>query len=512
MKLFRTICLSACLLSWATIACAENLSLPEATRTITEKELKTYVEMLADDTFEGRGAGSRGGRAAGNFLIQAMGKHGLKPAGESGFVQPFDGQLRNILGLMEGSDPALKHEVIVIGAHYDHVGYGTSKNSRGPLGYVHNGADDNASGVSALLELMQAFAAGEKPKRSVLFAFWDGEEAGLLGSKHWTAHPTIALKRIGLMINVDMIGRLRDRTLIVYGWRSGAGLRRLVSEANAETDLLVDFDWEMKDNSDHHSFYLKKIPVVMLHTGLHDDYHTPHDDVHLINTAGMEEVTRLMFQLTFAAANQPERIVYREASEKEGKTTQKLAEAPLTPPQPRLGVNWKNAENGVEITAVSPRQAADRAGLLAGDRVQEIDGRPVSDTRQLLAAILTARSTAELVIARQGVAEPLRQRVELEGSPVRVGLSWRSDDADPRGMMVTQVISGSPAYWSGLKLLDRIRAVNGTPIESSDLLLEQLSTLPSPIELVVERKGRTRRIRIDLDEVPLRQAALKPGR
>jgi len=490
--------LTATLVLLASSASAENLSLLNAMRTIQSNELKEYVDALADDTFEGRAAGARGGRAAGNYLMQEMRRFGLRPAGEDGgYAQSFPRGLRNFLGLIEGSDPDLKNEVIVVSAHYDHVGYGTAKNSRGPIGYVHNGADDNASGVAGLLEIMEAFSKGPRPKRSILFAFWDGEEAGLLGSKHWTAHPTIDLKQIALMVNVDMIGRLRDRKLIIYGWRSGPGLRRLVAEANAGIDLRLNFDWEYKNNSDHHSFFQKGIPVVMLHTGLHDDYHTPHDDAHLINVAGMEEVTRLLFKLVFEAADRQERFAFRAAAEDEAKDTQALVEAPLLPAKPRIGMRWKEVKGGVQIVSVKANGTAQQAGLRPGDRILEIDGDAVTSTRQLLGRVLTAKDSIDLLVQRGGATSPQKATVPLQGNPIRIGMSWRVDNADPTNVIVTQIVAGGPAYWSGLKTGDRVYGINEEDIVSSDALHQNLITLPSPIDLLIEREGQLRQVTIE---------------
>ena len=143
----------------------------------------------------------------------------IQPAAPDGdYFQPFLPESRNILVRLPGSDPDLKREYVVIGAHYDHVGRGNSRNSRGPIGQIHNGADDNASGTSALLELVDAFCSLDvAPKRSLLFVFWDGEEQGLLGSQYWISAPTVPLEQIRLVINIDMIGRLRDNRADVFG-------------------------------------------------------------------------------------------------------------------------------------------------------------------------------------------------------------------------------------------------------------------------------------------------------
>ncbi len=148
-----------------------------AIESVTTDEVKGHVGVLADDTFEGREAGSRGNRAAGIYIVERLKKLGIAPAGSNGSYYQTGPKSNSILGLVEGSDPQLKDEVILVGAHYDHVGYGSARNSYGPIGYIHNGADDNASGVAALLEIADAVAhLPEKPKRTILFAFWDGEE------------------------------------------------------------------------------------------------------------------------------------------------------------------------------------------------------------------------------------------------------------------------------------------------------------------------------------------------
>ncbi len=198
-------------------AAAENNAVRAALNTITSAELGHHVDVLADDAFEGREAGSRGGRAAGGYLVQLLEENHIQPAGDDGgYYQSLDGGYRNVLGMIPGRDPQLQREFIVIGAHYDHVGFGTPRNSFGPTGSIHNGADDNASGTAGVLEVLQAFTMlPEAPRRSILFAFWDGEEKGLLGSKHWTSFPTVPLKQVVLVFNADMIGRLRNNRLEV---------------------------------------------------------------------------------------------------------------------------------------------------------------------------------------------------------------------------------------------------------------------------------------------------------
>ncbi|MFP6766700.1 MAG: M20/M25/M40 family metallo-hydrolase, partial [Planctomycetaceae bacterium] len=243
---------------------AEPASPVSALDTILRQDLARHINTLASDALEGRAAGTDGGRAAGNYIVQQLRRLALRPVGSDGdFYQEFsDKGYRNILAVLPGSDPELKKEFVLVGAHYDHVGLGTKITSRGPLGQIHNGADDNASGTAAVLEIAEALSTLQPAmRRSIVFVFWDAEELGLLGSKHWMTTPTIPLTAIRLAINVDMVGRLKDRRLIVFGTRTGKGLRGFASRQNApiSDSLKLDFNWNLTANSDHHPFYKRGI-------------------------------------------------------------------------------------------------------------------------------------------------------------------------------------------------------------------------------------------------------------
>ena len=153
----------------------------------------------------------------------------------------------------------------------------------------------------------------QAPRRTILLAFWDGEEQGMLGSKHWVSKPTVPLKQVKFMINVDMIGRLRENKMDIIGTRSGLGMRKWLSEQNQSTNLRFNFVWELKGNSDHYVFFQQRIPVIMLHTGLHDNYHRPSDDPETINREGLQRITRMIFNITLDLANSDQvRIVTRQ--------------------------------------------------------------------------------------------------------------------------------------------------------------------------------------------------------
>lgn len=475
-----------------------------ALETIRSADLQNHVNALADDAMEGRFAGSKGGRAAAEYLAAHLDQAGLTPAGvDGGFFQPFRLGCRNVLGIIEGSDDALKHEFILIGAHYDHVGYGNRRNSLGPIGHVHNGADDNASGVSGVLETLDALLALPRPpKRSVLVALWDGEEEGLWGSKHFVANPTVPLDKIALVVNVDMIGRLRDQQLMVYGTRTAAGLRRFVAEVNRDASLELDFDWELKPNSDHFPFCERRIPVLLFHTGLHEDMHRPSDDAHRINAEGMQQVARLIFSAVHEAAEREQLFAFRTAAREESPRDRKQLEKPLPPPLPRLGIRWQSESDpsGLVVAAVEPGTSADRSGLQAGDRLLRIDERPATDGTQLRHRVMAAQSRVSVVVERSGATDPVTLDVALDGKPARVGISWREDAAEPGTLLITRVVPGSPASLAGLQPGDRIYAIASQPIAGTEDFIRLSNSLPGPLELTVERRGRLRTIPLDVPE------------
>ena len=481
------------------------VELTTAFHAINASDIKVHIDTLADDSFEGREAGTRGGQAAGHYLAQQLERYGLKPAGDRGsYYQQFRGNCRNILGILEGSDPERKHETIVIGAHYDHVGYGNRRNSFGPFGYIHNGADDNASGVAGVLEVIEGFLAlGQPPRRSVLFAFWDGEEQGLWGSKHWTAEPTVSLDRVVMKINADMIGHLRGNQVMIYGTRTSPGLRRLVSQSNTRTDLTLDFSWELKANSDHYSFVDRGIPVLMLHTGLNEFYHRPIDEAHRINHDGSQSVARLLFAIAHEVANQEDIPSFRPSARSERPEQLVELERPAAPRPPRFGVTLGTSDaesREVLLSHVFPGLPADRAGLKRGDVLLSFAGQRVSSIESLLVQVVKAESPAAVVVRREteGQTETVELAVPLDGSPLRLGISWREDEAEPGTMVLCEVVANSAAGLAGLQVADRIHQVGGYGFTNGDEFRRMVTGWTGPMELLFERQGRLQTVTIDL--------------
>jgi hypothetical protein len=482
----------------ARLGAAERAALAAARESITASDLRRHVAVLADDAFEGREAGTRGGHAAATYLAREFERLKLKPAaGNSSYLQPFFGNCRNLLGMIEGSDPKLRNEFVIVCAHYDHVGYGNRRNSNGPIGYIHNGADDNASGVSTVLETAEAIGLlATPPRRSILFALWDSEENGLNGSKQWIQNPTVPLSAVSLAINLDMVGRLRASRLTVYGTRTSTGLRRLLCEANRDVSLALDFDWAMKDDSDHHSFYEASVPVLMFHTGLHEDYHRPSDDVERVNTEGMQQIGRLVFNSVVAAAETPLPQRFRPQGRQENEATRLAAELALEPLPSRLGVRWSRttpSDDGVRLQWVVPGSAADRAGLRVGDHILRFAGQGVTPSR-FAALVLSAAGHVTAEVQRSGESGSHNVELQLTGSPVRVGIGWRFDQAEPTVAQVIRVVPGSPAA-SRLRLFDRIYRVNDQNFASSNDLIRLLAG-DERVTLLVEREGRMRTVEL----------------
>lgn len=395
----------------AELAAARHVA--AAAATILAGDAGRHVAALADDAFEGREAGSRGGRAAGAYIVEAIDHLGFDPAGDSGsFYQPF-GSMRNILALVRGGDPTVADELVIVSGHYDHVGYGDASNSYGPFGFVHNGADDNASGVAGLIEIAEALQAlPTRPRRSILLAFWDGEEKGLLGSYHFLRVRPEPLRdfRIVFCINLDMIGRLRGERVEVYGSRTSPGLRSLTVAANnrpGAAALELAYDWRIDPDSDHYSFIEKQIPTLMFHTGLHDNYHRPSDDVHLVNLAGLEPVARLIFATAIAVADdssgpRPFRTECRGESAASRRMLEALAAGGK---RGRWGIGTRG-DAAEPQTPVVVRVAADspaaRGGLIVGDRIMMIEGKPLVDQNDMVRRLGEAGSRVMVIVDRRG--------------------------------------------------------------------------------------------------------------
>lgn len=276
---------------------------PLSAQNIEIKKLKKHIYFLADDKLQGRATGSAELEKAAKYIEKEFKKYKLKPLGTQGFRQPFEAKVRrvtvadsirkaeNIIGFLDNGAPY----TIVIGAHYDHLGLGNFGGMREPahIGQIHNGADDNASGVAGLLELARYYSSNKvKEKYNLLFIAFSAEELGLIGSKYWTEHPTLPLDNIHWMLNMDMIGRYNpENGLAVIGYGTSSKFPTIFE--NISTPIKINKSRDGNGGSDQTSFYRKHIPVLFFHTGGHDDYHKATDDADKINYEALKAILEL---------------------------------------------------------------------------------------------------------------------------------------------------------------------------------------------------------------------------
>ncbi len=280
-------------------------------------------------------------------------------------------EIKNVAAVLEGEGP-LADETIVVGAHYDHLGRGGAGSLAPWTRDIHNGADDNASGTAALLEIAHRLAASqEKPRRRILFVAFTGEERGLLGSAHYVKHPAFPLEKTVAMINMDMVGRLNDNKLVVYGTGTAEGFEPLVDRLNETHGFKITKNESGYGPSDHTSFYAKGIPVMHLFTGTHSDYHRPSDDHDKINVEGMRRVTDLVENIVVEIAQNPERPKYLETKRPQ---TAERGKWPYFGSIP----DYASDSKGLALQDVAKNGPAAKAGLKAGDVIIEFGGQAIT--------------------------------------------------------------------------------------------------------------------------------------
>ncbi len=325
-------------------------------------------------------------------------------------LEPRMVEVRNVVAKIPGTDPTLENQVVVVGAHFDHLGHGGDGSLAPDSHEVHNGADDNASGTAAVMEVAHRFAsAGIRPERTVLFMAFTGEEKGLWGSGYYVGHPIFPLQNTVAMINMDMVGRLRDNTLTVYGTgtaREFPDFLEEVNEAQPEPFVLATIP-DGFGPSDHNSFYGAEIPVLMLFTNTHADYHRPEDDWDLINQAGLDRVVTFATDLTedlagygstdalavhyTAGAGNPHGGMAAEAGESDRPSRGYGAYFGTIP-------DMTPQEFGVRITGVREGSPAEKAGLQGGDVIVELGGKEITDLYAYTYALQDHKPGDEVVV------------------------------------------------------------------------------------------------------------------
>ncbi len=284
----------------------------------------------------------------------------------------------NVVGIIPGNDPELKNQYIILGAHFDHLGLGGpgSGSLKPDTVAVHNGADDNASGVSGVIEAGEYLSAHRNElKRSIILMAFDGEELGLLGSKHFTSEPLIDLKQVDVMINMDMIGRSVDHKLTIGGTGTSPDFEVYMGEFNRGYQFELGFSKEGYGPSDHASFYTKDIPVLFFFTGTHEDYHKPSDDWDKINAEDGQKIVSFVADVAQYYAQEDDRIAFSEAGPKEESASSRRGF------KVTFGVipSYVSQTTGMALDGVKKGGPAEQAGMKKGDVIIAIGGKEVQD-------------------------------------------------------------------------------------------------------------------------------------
>ena len=324
-------------------------------------------------------------------------------------IEQTHAQVNNVLAYLPGKTD----EYIVIGAHYDHLGRGDS-NSLAPsqIGQIHPGADDNASGTAGVLELARVFAPLKgQLDRGILFMSFSGEELGLLGSSHWVQNPTKPLDNCVAMINMDMIGRIRDNKVYVGGVGTGSTLQSILDQVQKTTPLRMEYSAGGYASSDHTSFVTKKVPVLFFFSGLHGDYHKPSDTADKINAASAVQLLDVVSGVAVQLADAPQRPEFVNVAE--AKTTAGGAGAGYGPYFGSIP-DFAEVKDGVRFSDVRPGSPAAKAGLRAGDILVQFGDKPIHNLYDFTDALRSSRvgQVVEVKVLRDG--KPLTVSVKLE--------------------------------------------------------------------------------------------------
>ena len=380
---------------------------------VLDVTIKDDVELLSSDDMEGRQTGSEGEQKAAKYIAKRFKDLGLEAKGTDHYFQAFTFKPKtdphqevkytvengdstitgtNVVGLINNN----ADHTIIIGAHYDHLGLGAEGSLHRGEQAIHNGADDNASGVAVMLDLAKKLKS-QNTKNNYLFIAFSGEEMGLLGSNYFVKNPTIDTKAVNYMINMDMVGRLKqDSTLAVYGVGTSPILKQTLKAHNTKFKLI------QKESgigpSDHTSFYNADIPVLHFFTGQHEDYHKPTDDFDKLNYEGMRTISNYIFEI-ISDLNDNGKLPFRKTKN----------ESELVPRfKVGLGVipDYLFDGKGMRIDGISEDKPAQKAGLQKGDIVIKLGDMDVTDMNSYMLALSKfEKGNATKVVVKRGDKE-----------------------------------------------------------------------------------------------------------
>jgi hypothetical protein len=413
--------LSVCAFLFATTACSSAYQTPAGPPHADSTAILRDIAYLASDALEGRLTGTPGNDSAAAYLARRYKSLGLI-APFPGYLQPFDARSaedahagrteprrsQNVVAVLRGRDAVLREEYIVVGAHFDHLGRSPAfAQDPDAKDAIRNGADDNASGTAAVLELARLFAKNP-PKRSIIFANFTGEELGLLGSQYFVEHPPVPIGRIVGMLNFDMVGRLKNDKLTVYGTATASQFKALLDSANAASSngsFQLSGIGDGFGPSDQTSFYAKDIPVLHFFTDQHEDYHRATDDVEKINSSGEARVVDLAHKVARSIANRPTHLTFVKIAAPARSMSREGSQTYLGSVPDMAATDVV----GMRLMGVRPDSPADKGGMKTGDVIVEFGGTAVKDLYSYTDALYAHQpgDVVKVVVMRDG------KRVEL---------------------------------------------------------------------------------------------------
>lgn len=380
--------------------------------TVKSISIKDDVSHLSSDAYEGRQTGTKGEQEAAKYISERFKGLGLEPKGTDGYFQAFSFKPKtephgeatyvsmaedstitgtNILGFIDNK----AESTIIIGAHYDHLGFGGEGSLyRDEDKAIHNGADDNASGVSVMLNLASRLKKANT-NNNYLFMAFSGEEMGLLGSNYFVKNPTFDIKKANYMFNMDMVGRLKaDSTLAVYGTGTSPRFNQTLNAVNTDFKLIMNESGV--GPSDHTSFYLTDIPVLHFFTGQHEDYHKPSDDWDKLNYEGMELISNYLFNI-ISDLDKAGKLSFRKTKNESGEVPRFKVGLGVIP-------DYLYDGKGMRIDGVSEDKPAQKAGLQKGDIVIKLGDSTIVDMMSYMRAlsVFNEGDSTKVVVDRNG--------------------------------------------------------------------------------------------------------------
>ncbi|MCX7551271.1 M28 family peptidase [Xanthomarina sp. F2636L] len=376
-----------------------------------ENKIKEDVIFLSDDKLEGRETGTKGEQEAAAYIVERFNQLGLEGKGTDGFYQAFTFKPKtdphsevsytvnpedstvtgtNVLGYIDNQ----AENTIIIGAHYDHLGYGSDGSLHRGEREIHNGADDNASGVAVMIDLAAKLKQANTSNNYLFMAF-SGEEMGLLGSNYFTKNSTLDLSKANYMINMDMVGRLKqDSTLAVYGVGTSPRWKQTLSATNPGFKLIENESGV--GPSDHTSFYLQDIPVLHFFTGQHDDYHKPGDDAEKLNYEGMDAISNYIFDI-ITELDKSGKLAFRKTKNESEETPRFKVGLGVVP-------DYLYDGEGMRVDGISEDKPAQKAGLQKGDVVVKLGDSTIVDMMSYMRAlsVFQAGDSTQVVVKRNG--------------------------------------------------------------------------------------------------------------